>query len=386
MKKRAVVLGCGMVGSTIVRDLAADETLKVVAVDVHPATLAKLKQSSGVKTLAADLSSPQKIRGAVAGADVALGALPSALGFAALETLIDAGVNCCDISFMEQDAQELSLAAQNKSVTVVVDCGVAPGLSNMIVGHVDALLDETASVEIYVGGLPRERRRPFEYKAPFAPSDVIEEYTRPSRFRELGVAVTRPALSETELMDFAGVGTLEAFNTDGLRSLLYTISAPNMKEKTLRYPGHVELMRMLRDCGFFDTDEIEVGGVRVRPRDLTSALLFPHWAYQPGEEDVTVMRVIVEGRRDGRRERHTYDLFDTYDSVAGTSSMARTTAFPATIVARRILDGTLNEPGVFAPEQLARRDGFLKSVLAELAGRGVVVTSERGLFEPPAGS
>ena len=377
MKKRAVVLGCGMVGSTIVRDLAADDAFEVVAVDANPATLAKLKESTGVKTLTADLSSPQKIRGAVAGADVALGALPSALGFAALETLIDAGVNCCDISFMEQDAQKLSLAAQEKRVTVVVDCGVAPGLSNMIVGHVDALLDETTSVEIYVGGLPKERRRPFEYKAPFAPSDVIEEYTRPSRFREQGIAVTRPALSEPEFMDFAGVGTLEAFNTDGLRSLIKNLNVKHMKEKTLRYPGHAHLMRVLRDTGFFEKIHIDINGAKIRPIDLTSRLLFPLWAFEEDEEEFVLLRVVVEGRQGGTIVRHTYHLYDEYDMDTGNSAMARTTAFPAAIVGRMLLAGDFPEPGVFPPERLiTAKPDLLDTITEALAARGVSIDSE----------
>ena len=186
--------------------------------------------------------------------------------------------------------------------------------------------------------------------------------------------MVRPALSEPELIDFPRVGTLEAFNTDGLRSLLRTLEVPNMKEKTLRYSGHAALMRVFRETGLFDKKEIEVGGVKVRPLDVTSRLLFPKWAFQPGEEEFTVFRGVIEGGQGGRRLRYTYDLYDEYDRATGTSSMARTTAFPCVIVARMMARGEIREPGVFPPEILARRDGFLDEIVRELKTRGVNLT------------
>ena len=221
-------------------------------------------------------------------------------------------------------------------------------------------------MEIYVGGLPRVRRWPYDYKAPFAPSDVIEEYVRPARFRVAGEDVVREALSEPELMDFEGVGTLEAFNTDGLRSLLANLDVPDMVEKTLRYPGHCELMRVLRRTGFFSNEPIDVGGVKVRPLDVTSRLLFPLWSFEPGEEDFAVLRVRVEGES----ATHVYDLADSYDRATGTSAMARTTGYTCTVVARLLAERAFAEPGVHAPESLAP---LRERILAGLAERGVVV-------------
>src|SRR5262249_10095963 len=147
--------------------------------------------------------------------------------------------------------------------------------------------------------------------APFAPSDVIEEYVRPARMVENGKIVIKEALSEPELIDFPGVGSLEAFNTDGLRSLIQTLAGvPDMKEKTLRYPGHIELMRVLRPTGFFDQKPITVDGVSVRPLDVTSALLFPKWTFEEGEGELTVLRVIVEGKKNGAPARYQWDLLD----------------------------------------------------------------------------
>jgi saccharopine dehydrogenase-like NADP-dependent oxidoreductase len=261
--------------------------------------------------------------------------------------------------------------AKAKGVTAVVDCGVAPGLSNMIVGHLHAELETTNEVLILVGGLPKERIWPYEYKAPFSPIDVIEEYTRAARYMKDGQVVTVPALSEAELVDIPSVGVLEAFNTDGLRSLLKTINCPNMREKTLRYPGHAEKMRMLRETGFFSNASIDVDGVKVRPVDLTSKLLFPMWKLNEGEEEFTVMHIEVTGLKDDKLMKHTYDLLDTTDRKTG-SSMSRTTGFPCAIIARLLLSGEYAQKGVIPPEILGQDKMIYDSVMAQLRDRDVI--------------
>ena len=374
MKNKAIVLGCGLVGATMVRDLAADADFQVTAADISRDNLHKLCTLKDVKTLQVDLSDSARVREAINEHDIVLGALPSRIGFQTLQTVMEAGKPYCDISFMPEDFLDLDATAKRLGTTAVVDCGVSPGLSNLLVGYAHARLDRTDSAVIYVGGLPKIRRWPYEYKAPFAPSDVIELYTRPARMVANGEAVERPALSEPELVPFSRVGTLEAFNTDGLRSLLTTLDIPNMKEKTLRYPGHVQLMRVLRESGFFDKSEIDVGGVKVRPLDVTSNLLFPLWMFEEGEEEFTILRVVVEGREDDRDVRYTYELYDEYDHDSNTSSMARTTGFPCTIMARMLARGELNEPGVFPLERIAGREGLYDHMLSELKARGVTVT------------
>lgn len=371
---RAIILGGGMVGSVMAMDLAADDRFEITVADQREPALERLaKRLPGVSTLKADLSNAAAVRELIGAYDIVLGALSSTIGFQTLRAVIEGGKNYCDISFMPEESLDLDQLARERGVTAVVDNGVAPGMSNMFVGWAQSKLDAIESVKIYVGGLPRERRWPFEYKAGFSPADVIEEYTRPSRVVESGQVVVREALSEPELLDFDGIGTLEAFNTDGLRSLAHTIGAPNMVEKTLRYPGHIELMRVLRHLGLFSHEPIEVGAARARikPIDMTTALLFPKWTYEPGEEDLTVMRVIVEGARDGRRVRHTLDLFDVFDGASGCTSMSRTTALPNTIIARRVAEGAFRRPGVNPPEFLGREPGLFEHVLEELRRRGV---------------
>ena len=377
---KAIVLGAGMVGSVMASDLAADPDFEVCVADISSEALqaASRRGGSRVQTLQADLSNPAVVKSVVKPFDIVLGALASSIGFQTLRAVIEAGKNFCDICFMPQDAWELDELAKSRGVTAVVDCGVAPGMSNMLAGYGAATLDECTNIEIYVGGLPRSRHWPFEYKAGFSPFDVIEEYTRPSRIVEHGQLVVRPALSEPEYMEFEGIGTLEAFNTDGLRSLTAFLKVPFMKEKTLRYPGHIELMRAFRETGLFSHDMLTLkSGTQVRPIDVISALIFPKWTYQPGEEDLTVMRVIVEGVHKGRPTRMQWDLLDYFDCASQATSMSRTTAFPCAIVAKMIAQGELAMPGVIPPELIGRAPGMLDKVLAELKQRGVVFAPQR---------
>jgi saccharopine dehydrogenase-like NADP-dependent oxidoreductase len=205
----------------------------------------------------------------------------------------------------------------------------------------------------------------------FSPVDVIEEYTRPARYIENGAPVVRPALSDVELLDFEGVGTLEAFNTDGLRTLADTIPLPDMKEKTMRYPGHADLMRVLRDTGFFSKEEIDVAGARLRPLDLTARLLFPAWSLPEGEEDVSVMRVIIEGAAQGQPRRAVFELVDRYDRAAGVTSMARTTGYTCSVAARLVADGTFARKGLCPPEYLGMDAAACAALFDGLRARGI---------------
>jgi saccharopine dehydrogenase-like NADP-dependent oxidoreductase len=371
---KAIILGSGMVGSAIAMDLRGD--FAVTVADKRPEPLARAAAKYGVATISADLGDPAVVRGLVAEFDLVIGALPSFLGLQTMRAVIEAGKPYCDISFLSEDPAELSALAQERGVTVVYDAGVAPGMSNMQAAWGAMQLDRCDRIDMYVGGLPAVRRWPFEYKAGFSPIDVLEEYTRPARLVEHGQMVVREALSEPELLDFPGVGTLESFNTDGLRSLVSTLpNVPFMREKTLRYPGHIELMRVFRETGFFSKDTVEVAGARVRPLDLTAKLLFPKWTFDEGEADITVMRVTVEGEKGGKKTKYSWDLCDRYDPATDTRSMSRTTGFTAAIMARMILDGRFVKPGVHPPEIPAREPGIFDAMLRELEKRGVIYTA-----------
>jgi saccharopine dehydrogenase-like NADP-dependent oxidoreductase len=369
---KIVVLGAGLVGSAIVRDLAQEADFDVTAVDLNRGALEKLATQAPIETIQANLQT-DPLADLIADCDLVICAVPGFMGFKTLKGIIQAGRNVVDISFFAEDAFLLDDLAKANDVTAVVDCGVAPGLCNILAGHIAARLDRVERYLCYVGGLPQVRQWPYEYKAVFSPVDVLEEYTRPARFIEYGQEVVRPALSDVELRDFPGVGTLEAFNTDGLRSLIKTLDAPFMKEKTLRYPGHAYLMRVFRESGFFDKATIEVDGHPVSPIDLTSRLLFEQWKLQEGERDLTVLQVTLDGYVDGKKTGYTYDMVDWYDPESHTTSMARTTGYTCAIVARQVARGLFAQKGICPPEYVGREEDCYRDLLSEYAKRNIVL-------------
>jgi saccharopine dehydrogenase-like NADP-dependent oxidoreductase len=382
-----VILGAGRVGSAMAIDLAKDKRFHVLVADRDERSLEALRTGYGIPGERMDVSLENAVRRVVAKADFVVSAVPGFLGFRTLEAILECGKNAVDIAFFPEDPFALDELARAKKVTAIVDCGVAPGMSNLLVGHVAAGLQRTDRVRIYVGGLPSVRQWPYEYKAGFSPIDVIEEYTRPARLVRGGKVEVCPALSELELIDFPDLGTLEAFVTDGLRTLARTIDAPDMIEKTMRYPGHAERMRMLRETGFFSETPVDVNGVSVRPLDVATRLLFPMWQMGEGDEDITIMRIVVEGlgpkglgpeglSPNGRgaegNVRTTYDLVDRYDRTTGTTAMARTTGYTATTAVRMLAAGLWTEPGVVAPERLGQNTACTDFILAGLRERNVV--------------
>jgi lysine 6-dehydrogenase len=372
-KSKIIVLGTGLVGAPMCMDLAKESDFEVAAVDINRASLKRLEERNlMIKTTQANLSKAETVRELVRNYDFVLSAVPGYMGFQTLKATIEAKKNVVDISFFPEDPFLLDAVAKKNNVTAVVDCGVAPGMSSILVGHVHQLLDEMHNVLIYVGGLPEVREWPYEFKAGFSPIDVIEEYIRPARYIENGRSVVKPALTEPELIHFPEVGTLEAFNTDGLRTLASTISAPNMKEKTLRYPGHIEKIAVLRETGFFDKNEIVVNGAKIRPIDLTAQLLFPFWKLNENDKDLTVMRLIIEGKKAEKKLRYTYELLDRHDPSTNTHSMARTSGYTATLALRMIAQGLYDRKGITAPEFIGQRPECVQYMFRGLEDRGVV--------------
>lgn len=368
---KIIVLGAGLVGSAIIQDLAEDKQYEILAVDLNKGSLDRISGFNGVSTRQTDLSDDKVISNLVSDADLVINAVPGFLGFQTLKQIIQAGKNVVDISFFGEDAFKLDELARKKGVTAIVDCGVAPGLCNIIAGYVTGKMDQVDSYLCYVGGLPEIREWPYEYKVVFSPTDVLEEYTRPARFVENGKEVIYPALSEVELLDFPEIGTLEAFNTDGLRSLLLTLDIPNMREKTMRYPGHANLMRVFRESGFFNQEKVEVDGQSVRPLSLTSSLLFDQWKMKDGDRDLTVMQVILEGKEGKDQVVYQYDLVDHYDQEKNVTSMARTTGYTCTIVARLLLEGSIPLTGICPPEKIGEISGLFERLLREYQKRGI---------------
>jgi saccharopine dehydrogenase-like NADP-dependent oxidoreductase len=314
------------------------------------------------------LSDPSNIYNVVCDADIVVNAVPGHMGYKTLEHIIRAKKDVVDIAFYSEDPLQLHQLAVDNGVTAIVDMGVAPGMSHAFLGHHISTMSAVEDYECLVGGLPKEKTWPFYYKAPFSPSDVIQEYLRPARLMENGYIITKPAMSDRELVEFPNIGTLEAFNTDGLRTALHTCtSVPNIREKTLRYPGHIDLMFMLKQIGFFDESKLKQ--CQVSPLDFTSELLFDQWKLEPTDKEFTVMRITVKGRIMGQEEKHIWNLFDEGDSL--NSSMARTTGYACTAAVHLLNDGLYTGKGIIPPEHVGANKACFDFLLAYQATRGI---------------
>lgn len=257
---KIIIFGAGRIGRALCLDLALNPELDLTVVDINKKAIDKIAQNLKVKGVVADVLEKQTVFELLAGKDLAVNALPGKMGFDLLKNVIEAGVDEVDVSFFSQNPLPYDSLAKAKNLKILVDCGLAPGLSNLLVGRAYKEMEVVDSIKIYVGGLPKERKLPWEFYSFFSPEDIIEEYIRPARFKINNQLEVKPALSDVEYLDFQGIGTLEAFLTDGLRTLVDTLEIPNMVEKTLRYPGHQEKIKFLQGLGLFDPGEVEVGG------------------------------------------------------------------------------------------------------------------------------
>ena len=358
--KKIIVLGAGLVGGVMAEDLSKNH--EVTSVDISQKNLDKLK-SNNIKKICLDISKSKALKNVIKDFDLVIGAVPGFMGYKMMQDVIEAKKNIVDISFYPEDPFGLDELAKKNNVVAVMDCGVAPGMGNVIFGHHDRSM-KISDYECLVGGLPVKREWPYEYQAEFSPIDVIEEYIRPARYIQNKKLIIKEALSETELIEFEEIGTLESWNSDGLRSLIKTMPhVPNMIEKTLRYPGCVEYLKVLRASGFFSYEEIEVNGTKIKPIDLTSKLLFPKWEMKDGDKDFTIMRIIIKGEENGNQVKYQYNLLDRYED--NTISMARTTGFTCTAVANLVLDKKYKKTGISPPEYLGEHFEFIRNYLSE---------------------
>jgi len=352
--KKVIVLGGGRIGRVIALNLSEDHA--VCLADVQKTN----NLSSNIDFKQLDVTDKTAFQKAISDFDLVVGALPSVLGFKALKAVLETGQSMVDISFFTEDPLQLDDLAKKHKATAIVDMGLAPGLTNLFAGHFVVTFDQVDELICLVGGLPVERSLPFQYKAPFAPLDVIEEYTRPARMRRDGRALTLPALTEIETMHVPGIGDLEAFNTDGLRTLLDTVDIPTMAEKTIRYPGHARFISELKLAGFFEEAH----------RDNTAHVLQKQWQFKPGEEDITVLEIRVKGIRQGQQTDETYRMVDYYDKQNHISSMARTTGYTCAATARLLLTNDINS-GVLAAEHIGQNTVLFDNLLADLSQRAI---------------
>ncbi len=358
---KVLVLGGGRIGAAIAKNLSVDHAVTLADLSIN-----HLDHLSGhCELVAANACEDDALANLVKPFDLVVGALPSLLGFDRLRALIELKKNIVDISFFAEDALELNELAQANGVTALVDFGLAPGISNLYAGHFVSEYDHVDSFACKVGGVPVERLKPFEYKAPFAPLDVIEEYTRPARMKRNGQEIILPAMSEIESLYFKGVGHMEAFNTDGLRSLLQTVDIANMAEKTVRYNGHATFIQKLIDAGFFKPEH----------RNATAKVLLEQWQFAENEPDLTVMEISASGVKNGESVNETFQLIDHYDHQNNVSSMARTTGYTCAAGVRLALNNDLPK-GVLPPEIIGQNKDWFDQIFNELSSYDIHITQQ----------
>lgn len=364
---KIAVLGYGRIGRAIVDDLCK-QGHDVTVCDNN--TEIKLLENTAGRPFSINrlnVLDEWSFARCLADKDLVVNALPGSIGYQVTKSIIELRTNVVDISFFPEDPEPLRKVAREHKVIAAIDCGLAPGIWNMILAHCESEF-ETTSCKCYVGGLPKNPKWPFGYKAPYHPRDVVEMYTRKSRFIKNGEIITKSAISDLELLTINGI-MVEAFNTDGLRTLLNGMKTPTIVEKTLRYPGHAEQMKMFRDVGFFNQEKVwlESEKVWISPIDLFAKLVFPYWQYYQEDQDLTLMLVIVDGKNGDKNIRRTFKLVDEGKEF---SSMARTTGYTATAVVDLIDREVIMEPGLYAPEDIGRV--ACQNVIHYLQDRNVV--------------
>ena len=370
---KVLVLGCGRMGSAIAMDMAySDEVSRVVVGDFYEnkaeQLAAKLK-SDKVLGQHVDVMDRRATVKLMKNFDIVMSALPYELSILASKTVVEAGVHLVDLSYDERQ-WELDTAAKEAGVTLVPDCGVAPGLANILAGYGVSLMDEAREIHILVGGIPQKPVPPLGYRIVFSTQGFVDMYCEKARIVRNGEIVEVDTLSGLENVEFPGVGELEAFYTDGLSTLLRTMKGKvkNMDEKTARWPGHAEKIEAFRNTGFFHNEPIEVDGVKIAPRKVAVSILDKALKLG-GEEDVTVLKVDITGKKDGNNVELSFVMVDFFDKQRRMTSMARTTGYTAAIVGRMVARGDIRERGVVPPEIAVA--GKFKRFTSELVDRGI---------------
>ena len=380
---KVLVLGAGLMGPAIASDLLKHGIAgRVVIADIDPGRVAEAVRRLGpdrCEGMVLDVWNRQALVDAMRGADVVAGAYPVAAVAQVTEAAIEAGVSLADLTGSAEgfDIFAYHDRAVRAGVTLLPGCGVAPGLTNALVGQGAARLDRVSEGVIYVGGLPLHPRPPLEYRLVFSIDTVIDEYVAPALIIRDGRVVEAPALDGLEQVTFPDpVGACEAFYTYGLGTLARTglqMGFRELAEKTVRYRGHRDKVAFLRDCGFFSREPVRVDGVEVVPRRFTGALLTP-LLEQGDEADVTVVRVVVRGERQGKRASWTFEMVDFYDAENRVTSMARTTGYTCSILVGMLLRGRIGEPGVAPLERVFADAAMYEELRAELGKRGMSIT------------
>ena len=382
---RMLVLGAGLQGAACAYDLLQqDGVTRVTLADREFTHLPKFFEASRkhpkLQLVTLDAKDHAAVRQVMPGTKAVCCALPYYFNLDMTRLALEAGAHFCDLGGNTQIVsyqKALDAEAKAKGVTAVPDCGLAPGMVNILSQMGIAKCDEASSVRIYVGGLPQHPEGVLKYQVVYSLEGALDYYTSLSWILRNGKRTNIEALSEIEPVTFdAPLGELEAFHTAGGLSTMafrYEGKVPTMEYKTLRYPGHAKLMSAIRELGLIDPKPVDVRGVSVVPRDVAAAVMTKR-LLKPGSPDLVALRVVVEGKKGGKAVRHTWEMVDRYDPKTGISAMERTTGFSLAITGLMQAAGKVTPPGVHTPDECMPGDDYV----AELAKRGVKIAHKPG--------
>lgn len=381
---KIIVLGCGNIGSVAAKDLAESlPSAEIVVSDINKSRAKEAASKIGqdnVSWIQTDASNHRELVNTIKKFDLAVGSMPGVMGYKACKASIAAKVDMVDVSYMPEDVMTLNKTALKAKVCIVPDCGMSPGLGSILVGHAVGKLDQIESVHMLNGGLPEKPIPPLGYVITWSVEDLIDMYSRKVSIVKGGKVIQVEAMSGLEKTDFPGIGKLEAFYTDGLRTLLHTVKgAKDMWEKSLRYPGHVEKIKLLKSLGFFDENPVKVGSLNVSPR-IVSAKLLESKLKRSDVPDIVAMRVVISGTQKDERVTYTYHVLDRYDKNRKVTAMARTTAYTTSIAAQLLAKKVIKEKGVLPPEKIGMNEKLYKKFMDEVKKRKIVVKETKKIL------
>ena len=370
---RMLVLGAGLQGTACAYDLLQQPAVeRVTLADLRTDKLPKfLRPTRRLVTVKLNVKNGRALQKLMRNSDAVLCALPYYFNFNVSRAAVLAGVHHADLGgntdLVLRQQQKLHRAAVRRGVSVVPDCGLAPGMVNILAAEGIRRVADAESVKVFVGGLPQHPEPPLNYQIVYSLEGALDYYTTPSLILRGGRLTRVAPLSEIESVEFPDpVGRLEAFHTGGGISTLpltHQGKIRTMEYKTLRYPGHATLMRSIRELGLLDLDPVPVKGKKLVPRDAFIAIVSPK-LLKPDRADLVALRVEVSGRNG---QRVAWQLLDRGDAARGISAMMRTTGYSLSVTGLMQVDGRIARPGVLTPDEAVPFDAYV----TEMARRGV---------------
>ena len=355
-------IGCGYIGSVLAEEIVHSlDFEKLIICDSTKEKVEETAKKLGEKIfpLQLDISNYSNLLEIIDDVDLVIGLSPGKLGFNVMRACIEKKKNLVDLSFMAEDPFLFQEQAIKEGITIIPDCGVAPGLSSILIGKSTSELDEVEDALTYVGGLPQKAIPPLNYKITWCVEDLFEEYTRKAKIVRNGKTVEVDALEGLEEIEFEGLGKFEAFFTDGVRTLHHTIRANNMWEKTLRYPGHAEKIKLIKKLGLLKKEPVK--SIGMSPWEFMCRFWEENLSFFE-EKDFVLMRTKVSGKKNSTKFMHTCEMIDYFDEKRNITAMGRTTAYTAFAVIKLLHENEIERKGVIPPEIL----GMDKKIFEEI--------------------